>query len=153
MSATSKIDQKASFSWGLGQETTPRPPDLKKGDLVELDCGYNGMIDMKTCRLLSDPAVDEPLFPGTPDTYSARVEIQGTGEVFTANLPIHHTPKKQAAPTAKAVNKPAKPRGIWVRFELEDWQKELVVREASERRGYDVDLRAALREYGLSLLT
>jgi len=130
-----------------------RPPALKKGDLVELDCGYNGMIEMMTCRLLSDPTVSKPLFPGTPDSYSARVEIVGTGEVFTADLSMHHTPKKQAAPTAKAVKKPARLRGIWVKFELDDWQKELIRKEASTRRGYRMNLRAALHEYGISLLT
>lgn len=147
MSATSKIDPKAPFSGALGQETMPRPPALKKGDLVELDCGYDGIPDTKTCRLLSDPTKDLSLFPGSPDTYSARVEVQGTGEVFTACLPAQPAAQKPAPKARK------KPRGIWIRFELEDWQKELVVREASERRGYEVDLRAALHEYGISLLT
>lgn len=86
MSATSKVGPKAPFPGALGGKTMPRPPALKKGDLVELDCGYHGISEMKVCRLLSDPVKDTPLFQNSPDSYSAKVEILENGDRFTASF-------------------------------------------------------------------
>lgn len=59
----------------------------KKGDEVNIDCGYNGMDDTRPCRLLEDPKPAYKLFGDEPDRLCSRVEILGTGETFTAILP------------------------------------------------------------------
>ncbi len=61
---------------------------LKKGDTVDLDCGYNGMEDMRRCRLMEDPQESIPLFANSKSDWIARVEILGTGETFNAVLPL-----------------------------------------------------------------
>lgn len=61
-------------------------PKYKKGEWVELDCGYDGMIDMRECRLIEDSYKVKGLWPDSPERDVARVEILGTGEVFQATL-------------------------------------------------------------------
>jgi len=58
---------------------------LKKGDVIDLDCGYCGMDDTRPCRLLEDPRKCVALFDGVQ--WVAKVEILGIGETFTAVLP------------------------------------------------------------------
>lgn len=60
----------------------------KRGDVVECDVGYDGMIDMQPCEVLQAPREDSPLFPNSPRACSAPVRICGTGEVFTTQALI-----------------------------------------------------------------
>jgi hypothetical protein len=60
----------------------------KRGDIIEADCGYNGMIDERECKVLEKPYESNGLFPNSPKTLNARVEILGTGEVFTTSIEL-----------------------------------------------------------------
>jgi hypothetical protein len=67
---------------------------MKQGDIITLDCGYNGMIDDRECRLLQDPQqATARLFPESPLGWSAPVMVLGTGETFTADV-THLIPKQ-----------------------------------------------------------
>lgn len=71
--------------------TTPRNGltlQSKRGDLIECDVGYHGMIDMQPCRVLEAPRECGRLFAESPRTCSALVQITGTGETFTTEACI-----------------------------------------------------------------
>ena len=57
--------------------------ELKKGDVVELDCGYFTPDD-QPCELLENPVHGKTVFE-TP-TITARVRQLGTGQIFDACL-------------------------------------------------------------------
>lgn len=59
---------------------------INVNDIIELDCGYHGMIDMQPCRVLEQPYELRPLFEGDKPSLAARVEQLGTGETFLATL-------------------------------------------------------------------
>lgn len=60
---------------------------MKRGDVIMLDCGYNGMDDTRECRLLQAPRQDtNRLFPESPLRWSALVMIVGNGQTFTADV-------------------------------------------------------------------
>lgn len=58
----------------------------KVGDTVELDCGYDGMLDYRPVKLLETPYPSRKLFDEQARSWAARVEILGTGETFSAHI-------------------------------------------------------------------
>lgn len=60
--------------------------NLKKGSVVEIDCGYWGIDDTRPCKLLEDPRPTATLWDASKIEWVAMVKILGTDETFTAIL-------------------------------------------------------------------